>query len=628
MCKKRKKIIEPFDLTRISDPHFVATLTKDELEMLESQIRDEIIEQVSKYGGHLSSNLGSISLTIALNRAFDFNEDKLLFDVGHQSYTYKILTGRKLEGLRTKDGVSGFQKRSESSYDHFEAGHSSTSLSAAQGMAIARDLNGEKYHVVALIGDASISNGLAFEALNDIAHRNNKVIIVLNDNEMSITPPTGALTKMFRRWKISPRYIKSKSRFKRLMFKSRVGYFFYRIAWYIKDWFARHLISHNIFEQMGLAYIGLVDGHNYKKLDKALQLAKKQQKSTIVHVKTTKGKGYKPAETDREGSWHGIAPFHVETGLLKNNHESLITWSKLYADIVEKIMEENKDVLLINPATLKGSELDEVFKKFPGRSIDVGIAEEHAVTLSSGLALSGKHPIISIYSTFLQRSFDQVVHDLARMNLATTILVDRAGLIGADGSTHQGIFDQAAFIGIPNVIIAMASTPELAKKLVYTSLNHKGGPFFIRYPRERISKISSNSLNGDAFEVGKWLIKEENRSEVALVSYGPHFEKIKEELYKENINITLINAVFQTPFDLDVIAKLNHYKKVIIIDPYATSYGFVNNLVATLNNNGFKGQIITRAIPRQNITHASVSDQYKITGLDIESLISLIKNSL
>ncbi len=628
MCKKRKNIIEPFDLTRIKDPHFVASLTKDELEMLESQIREEIITQVSKYGGHLSSNLGSISLTIALNRAFDFNEDKLLLDVGHQSYTYKILTGRKLEGLRTKVGVSGFQKRSESSYDHFEAGHSSTSLSAAQGMAIARDLNGEKYHVVALIGDASISNGLAFEALNDIAHRNNKVIIVLNDNEMSITPPTGALTKMFRRWKISPRYIKSKSRFKRLMFKSRVGYFFYRIAWYIKDWFARHLISHNIFEQMGLSYIGLVDGHNYKKLDKALQLAKKQQKSTIVHVKTTKGKGYTPAETDREGSWHGIAPFHVETGLLKNNHESLITWSKLYADIVEKVMEENKDVLLINPATLKGSELEEVFKKFPGRSIDVGIAEEHAVTLSSGLALSGKHPIISIYSTFLQRSFDQVVHDLARMNLPTTILVDRAGLIGADGSTHQGIFDQAAFIGIPNVVIAMASTPELAKKLVYTSLNHKGGPFFIRYPRERIDKINSNSLNGDTFEVGKWLINEENKSNVALVSYGPLFEKLKMKLGEENIHITLVNAIFQTPFDINVVAKLNNYKKVIIIDPYATSFGFTNNLVATLNRNGYKGQIITRAIPRKNITYASVSEQYKETLLDIESLIKLVKKSL
>jgi 1-deoxy-D-xylulose-5-phosphate synthase len=625
MKKKKREEITNFNLNEFSDPHFVASLTDKEKTLLAKTIREEIIKDVAKNGGHLSSNLGVVELTIALNDAFDFNTDKLVFDIGHQAYAYKILTGRSLENLRKKDGISGFQKRSESPYDHFEAGHSSTSLSAAQGMAISRDLNGEHYDVVALIGDGSISNGVALEALNDIGHKHNKVIIVLNDNEMSIAPPTGAISKMFRRMRISPGYLKTKSAYKRLMFKTKFGYFIYRITWNIKNWFKRHLIQQNFFEKLGFNYIGLVDGHNFKALKKAFKIAKKQPTSVIVHVKTTKGKGYKFAESDKEGDWHGTGPFDIETGKQLKDTTGLKSWSEVYADVLEDVLDTNKDTVLINPGTYVGSRLDKIFKEHPGRAIDVGIAEEHAFTLASGLALSNKHPIISIYSTFMQRSMDQIIHDLARMNLSTTILVDRSGYVGADGETHQGIFDASMIMTIPNTTIAMASTPKIAEILVHTSLNHEG-PFFIRYPRDDV-KISE--INYDDIEVkyGEWKKEDVNNGskDSAIITYGPYFEHLKTALNETKKNVTLVNAIYQKPFDDEMINSLLNYKIIYILDAYSTAEGFVNALFVDLTNRGFKGDIITRALPVEFTTQDTIKAQLKNANLAIEDIVNLIK---
>jgi len=398
---KKDKTPRIIELKDIKSPEFLNDLKYAELDILANKIRQEIIAKTSQYGGHLSSNLGVVEITIALHRMFNFKHDKLIFDVGHQSYTHKILTGRSLEYLRNRNGVSGFQKICESYYDCFEAGHSSTSLSAAQGFALNRDAKGEKYDVVAVIGDASVVNGLAFEALNNISHNKNKVIIILNDNEMSISRPTGGMGKFFSKISTASSYNRLKS-----SFTSRV-----------KNAIKRKLVPTTYFDNMGFQYIGCIDGHNIKALEKAIVRAKRTPRSVVLHVSTIKGKGYKYAENDTTGYWHGVTPFEIETGKPKNLHPESLSWSHLYSNLLAELMAKRNDIVIISPATVKGSGLEDLFASYPSRTFDVGIAEGHAVTLASGLAVAGTHPIVSIYSTFLQRAFDQIIHDIARMNL-------------------------------------------------------------------------------------------------------------------------------------------------------------------------------------------------------------------
>lgn len=628
MSKKKRKEREPitsFDVNKIINPKFLADLDNNELGTLAKETRKHIIQACSLYGGHLSSNLGVVELTIALHKTFDFSQDKLLFDVGHQCYTHKILTGRPLTNLRQKDGVSGFQKRDESPYDHFEAGHSSTALSAATGMAIARDLNKEDYSVVAVVGDASILNGESLEALNHLGQLQNKVIVILNNNDMSITKPVGSMSRMFRKMRLSPSYIKAKDSYKRLMFKTRFGYWLYRVTWNIKNWFARRLIRNNMFEQLGFAYIGPVEGHSFKDLQKALKKAKAQKRSVVVHVRTQKGQGYKPSEKDKTGNWHGVAPFEIESGLpSKPKPQNMRSWSKVYAHLTYQIMDEFEHTVLVTPATLLGSGLEDIFKKFYTRTYDVGIAEMHAFGLATGLALNDKLPIISIYSTFMQRSFDQIIHDLARMNLPSIILVDRAGLVGADGETHQGIFDEAFLLNVPNVTVAMASTPELAKSIYLTSLKTKE-PVFIRFPRDY---VNLNEVNGKELSIfkGEWLIEQEGRNnDVALITFGPILEQLKPSLPKE---VTLINALYQKPFDKNVLSSLFNTKSVIISDSYGTEIGFPLLVKNALIDMGFKGEIITRGIPTSFIEQASISEQLSDFGLDCDSILALVKEQL
>ena len=606
--------MDDFDIKNINDPKFLKTLSYKELDLLCAKIREEIIDSTSLNGGHISSNLGVVELTVALHRIFDFSKDKLLLDVGHQCYTHKILTGRHLDNLRQKDGISGFQKRNESIYDSFEAGHSSTSISTALGMAVARDLNKDKYDIVCVIGDASVSSGLAFEGLNNIGHRNNKVIIVLNDNDMSISKPTGGFARFLQRIRTSVSYTRKKKSYQRIMCKTRFGLWLYNISSHIKNTFKKMFLSSNIFDTMGYAYIGPIDGHNIKSMEKAFKQAQKANRSVVIHVQTIKGKGYKYAEIDHEGLWHGVPPFNKETGEFKTNSNT--SWSKAIADDIKELMENNQKVILINPAMVQGSCLNEVFNQFKNRSFDVGICEEHAFTMASGIALNGYHPIISIYSTFMQRGFDEIQQDLARMNLNATITIDRSGLVGADGETHQGIFDEAMLYTIPNTTISMPSNNEEAKILLKESLNNHG-VFALRFPKGNIIPSKNNTL---PFSYGEWLDVNNIKSTDVIGTFGPIINDLKERI----TNIKIINAIYQKPILDDNIQKVLHYSRIIIYNPYATIDGFVNNFIEKLTLYNYKGEIKIVAIKQDFIKAASTSEQMTETHVTIDDLLSAI----
>lgn len=623
MSNSKVNNVKHIDLDQIKDPKFLKDLSYKELDVLASDIRSYLLDKTSKYGGHLSSNLGAVELTIALHRSFDFTKDKLIFDVGHQSYTHKILTGRSLEKLRTQEGVSGFQKMNESVYDPYEAGHSSTSISAANGFAIARDLNNEKYDIVAFVGDSSIVSGLAFEGLNNIAHSDHKVIIVLNDNGMSISKPVGGLAKSFAKISTSAGYNRFKSSIRRRMNKKNKKSGIYKFFSSIKNWFKRHLVAPNIFQDLGFAYIGPVDGHNIKAIEKAIARAKNTSKSVVIHACTLKGKGYQFAENDETGYWHGVSPFNIETGKPNNLHEGQISWSHLYSDLCESELEEHKNAILISPATIKGAGLDNLSPKYKDRVIDVGIAEEHAVTLASALSLSGYHPIISIYSTFLQRAYDEVSHDLARMNCSATFLVDRSGLVGADGETHQGIYDEAYLSSIPNVTITIASNADEAKALFDESFA-KHGPFFIRLPRTLLNKPEKiNSVN---IPYGTWIkLAESSKKDLAIISCGPSVRELLPLLKENNIDATVVNAIYLNPIDKKMLDELLGYSQIVIYDPYSTQGSLVNLTSSYLLEKKFKGALKAFSIPNTFVKQGSINQQLERFGLLPSQIIAQLK---
>ena len=613
-----KKEVKHFNIEDIQNPEFLKGLSYKELDILSEDIRQYIINVTSKNGGHLSSNLGTVESTIALCKNFDFTKDKIIFDVGHQSYTYKILTGRKLDTLRKKDGISGFQKLDESPYDHFECGHSSTSISAAAGLAYARDLKGEKYNVIAYIGDSAIQNGLAFEGLNALAESKHKVIIILNDNDMSISRPVGGISKMFRRFSTSIIYRKTKNAARRVL-KGRFGQWLLVKFTRIKNWFKRKVINMTIFDNLGYSVIGPIDGHYIRQIDHALARAKKINKSVVIHIKTIKGKGYEYAESDIDGDWHGVGKFNVETGEI-NVKNAQVSWSSQYSALLKNEMSINNKIVAVVPATGHGSALDSLFALYPDRMIDVGIAEEHALTFAGGLAVSGFHPVVSIYSTFLQRAYDELSHDVARMNFNATLLIDRAGLVGNDGDTHQGIYDEAFLYTIPNVTIAMASRSNEALSLLKESTcNH--GVFAIRYPREFFSNKVEEVKK---IPYGSWKVELEGK-DTAIVSVGPMTLKLKEALEAGNLNVTLLNAIYLRPMDNAKIKSLLSYNKIIIYNPYATKEGFANALECELVNLGYKGEVIVKCVPNVFVKQASIDEQREEFGLQIKDIIELVK---
>ena len=622
MSKKDVNKVKHIDLDSIENPKFLATLNYDELNVLASDLRSKIIEVTSNLGGHLSSNLGAIELTIALHRVFDLSKDKVIFDVGHQCYTHKILTGRKLNNLRQEGGVSGFLKLDESPYDCFEAGHSSTSISAANGFAIARDLKGDDYEVVAFIGDGSINSGLAFEGLNSIAHSDHKVIVVINDNNMSISRPVGGLSKFLEDVSTSRRYNRFKHRYQIFFSKSKAGRFILRVSRSIKNFFKHLLVKGNVFTALGFAYIGPIDGHNIKAIERALRRAKNTKKSVVIQAVTLKGKGYKYAEEDQVGYWHGVSPFNVETGEPKNKHEGEISWSHVFADLTEIEMEEHKNSVLISPATLKGSGLDELYNKYKDRIIDVGINEEHAATLAGSLSVAGIHPIISIYSTFLQRAYDEVSHDIARMNLNSTFLIDRAGLVGADGETHQGIFDEAYLSTIPGTVITMPSTIDEAKLLYDESFNNHG-PFFIRLPRSLVAK--QEGYNKVKSKFGRWMKVKEESKDLVVISVGPLMRELEKQIENSSVKCTLVNAIYLNPIDKNMLDEILNAKKIVIYDPYSTRGGLVNSVMAYLLEKKFKGSISAYFVPNEFVKQGTINQQLKRFHITPKDVIEELK---
>lgn len=558
----------------------IKTADYDVLNELCADIRKEIVEATAKNGGHLSSNLGAVELTVAIHRNFDLPKDKLIFDVGHQSYTHKLLSGRSLKGIGQKDGVSEFQKLNESPFDPFSAGHSSTSISAAEGFAIVRDQNKEDYNVVALIGDAAMMNGLALEAINHLSYTKSKVIIVLNDNEMSITSPIGGFQKC--------------------------GF----------DSVAK------LYEDMGFKYVGPIDGHDLKALDEALSEAKKSDRTVLIHCKTKKGKGYAPSEVDDYGYWHATSPFDIETGKPLDLHPNKISWSHYCADLAEEILEKYPNTNLIVPATLKGSNLDVCFAKFPTRTFDVGIAEEHALTLASAMALAGSHPIVTIYSTFMQRAYDEILHDCARQHANITVFVDRAGLIGMTGATHNGIYDVAYLMTIPGVVITMPSTKNEALTLAKESLGEHG-VFFIRAPREFLDKEDANLEN---LPFGRWrFVEEKENKKLILVGVGPDGRELNDLLKANGIEASYVNPLYLNSFDKDDVAKLLGYENILVYDSYGVENGFASKLGSVLMKAGYKGNFIAKAIGNDFVSHMSIKEQKSLYGLNPEEMLEFIK---
>ncbi|MCQ2087221.1 MAG: 1-deoxy-D-xylulose-5-phosphate synthase [Bacilli bacterium] len=616
MKKEPKRI----NLKEIENPEFLKTLSYSELNLLSADLRQYIIDVVSENGGHLSSNLGAVESTIALCRSFDFSKDKIIFDVGHQCYTYKILTGRDFENIRKKDGPSGFPKRNESIYDCYECGHSSTSISAAMGIAEARDLKKENYQVVAFIGDASFENGLVFEALDHLKKLRTKIIIVVNDNEMSIGKNSESIfSKVFRNLSNSKTYQGSKSVIKRSFGSSKFGRAILKPLAAFKHWLKHRLIAFNIFDVFNIKYIGNIDGHNIKAMEKAFKRAKAFNEPVVIHIKTVKGKGFEYTEKDVNGAYHGVGKFDKVTGDIKTD-ESLTSWSKEYSDRLYEIMKTNENTVAICPATSLGSSLFNIQKDFKNRFFDVGIAEEHATILAAGLSSNGVHPFVSMYSTFLQRSYDQISHDLARMNLSTTLLIDRAGLVGNDGDTHQGIYDASFLYTIPNCTIAMASSPSQINSLLTESIK-KHGVFAIRYSKEKLAK--EENIVDEEIKYGEWkgLLKGEN---TAIISYGPIVKKLVEEIKNRKLNVSVIEAIYTRPILESNLTGLNRYSKIVIYDAYSTNVGFANSLTKSLVKTGYKGEIIIKAIPNEFINHATIEEQREQLGISIDKIIDIL----
>ncbi|MCR5490810.1 MAG: hypothetical protein K6F32_01635, partial [Bacilli bacterium] len=551
-----------------------------------------------------------------------FPEDKLIFDVGHQCYAHKLLTGRSLDHLNEGGYCAGFQKICESPYDPYEAGHSSTSISAAEAFAIARDLKQEKFDIVAVIGDSSVVNGLSFEALNDLAARNHKVIIVLNDNDMSISRPTGAIGRFFRKISTGKGYNKIKKGFRRLIYRGPVGKAVYNFTYGLKSSIKRKLVPLTMFDNMGFTYMGPYDGHNLKVLEKNLKRAKNASKPVIFHVTTIKGKGYRPAENDRTGYWHGVTPFNIEDGTPKKQHPGFISWSHYFADLTKSYMDANDKAFLVTPATLKGSGLEDSFKAHPERCMDVGIAEEHATTLCGALALEGFHPILSIYSTFLQRSYDELSHDCARMKIDMTLLIDRAGMVGKNGDTHQGIYDAAYLKSIPGVTLTMPSTKAIAHTLYEQSFGHHG-VFGIRFSREMVAIDEDDSLLD--LEYGKFLPIHKGSGKTALLTVGPLGRKLADLAVEAGLDVDVIDPVYLVPVNQDEIRKLLDYQHVFVYDPYSTIEGFSREVAAILMELGYHGKVTLKAIGNEFVPQDSLAKQLDQFGLAPETVLEDLK---
>ncbi len=613
------------NLEEIQNPDFLKRMNTQEMAALADDIRRFLISSISKTGGHLASNLGVVELTIALHYVFNSPTDKLIFDVGHQTYTHKILTGRAslFPSLRKYKGMSGFQKRCESPHDIWEAGHSSTSLSAALGMAVARDLDGKNYNVISIIGDGALSSGMALEALNQIGSEGRKLVIVFNDNKMSISRNVGALTSSFSRLRASKGYNIIKRNMKRNLRSNDFGEAVYSRLKAVKDIVKDAIIDGGIFEQFNLDYIGPIDGHNIPDLIKCLSIAKDHDGPIVVHVITKKGKGYAPCENDRIGMWHGIGPFNPENGQpLHSVPKGFQNWSNLMSNTVADLANENKNIIAVSPAMVYGSGLQQFFSIFPSRSFDTGIAEEHAATFSAGLAISGKRPYLEIYSSFLQRAYDQINHDICRMDLPVVIGIDRAGLVGADGDTHHGIFDIGLLRALPNIIIAQPSNAAEGKNLLYSAFTQSEHPYAIRFPKGEILNPIPHQYS--LIKTGTWQkFNDKPENKVVIFTYGAMVEKTLGTIIENNLPYTVVNCRFIKPLDTEMLEDIaNSGIPMVIYETDMLACGLGSAILEYLGLSGKVPQLRRYGIDDKYVPHGSENQLRKELGIDIECLMN------
>lgn len=616
-------------LSTIDYPNNIKGLTDEQLKILCEEIRGFLISTISETGGHLASNLGVVELTVALHSVFNTPYDKIIWDVGHQSYVHKILTGRKnrFNTLRKLNGISGFPKTNESPHDCFNTGHSSTSISAALGIARARDLKKEKYSVVAVIGDGALTGGMAFEALNDAGRSSTNLIVILNDNEMSIDKNVGGLSSYLNRIRTQPIYFRVKKDIEHLLHKiPAIGKKVARTFEKAKDSVKYMILPGIIFEELGFKYLGPIDGHNISQLRKILTKAKNLEGPILIHVLTQKGKGYYHAEQNPH-IFHGISPFDVETGEIKKNSEEK-DYSTVFGETLCELAQYNDKIVAITAAMPHGTGLYEFASKFPERFFDVGIAEQHAVTLAAGLAIEGMKPVVAIYSTFLQRAYDQILHDVCIQNLPVIFAIDRAGVVGNDGETHQGLFDLSYLSHIPNMtIVAPKDFNELKQMLKFAVEYNR--PIAIRYPKGQEKKININKIQPVEFGKAE-LLQQGNDLTIIAVGRMVHTGlNVAKELYKFGVKAEVINARFIKPLDAKMIlTSASKTKRVITIEDNVIIGGFGNAVLQLINQNDLEGvKVKIFGYPDEFIPHGDIDQIDRIYRLDYQSIVCEVLSS-
>ena len=620
-------------IKQINFPADLRKFKKKDLKQISDELRDELVDVVSETGGHLGAGLGVVELTVALHYAFDTPKDKLVWDVSHQCYPHKIITGRrdKIKTLRKGGGLSGFTKRTESEYDPFGAAHSSTSISSTLGMAVAKKLSNNNNNVIAVIGDGAMSAGMAYEAMNNAGALKSKLIVVLNDNDMSIARPVGAMSKYLAKLLSGKLYFSLRETLKMVI--SSFSKRFSQKAGKAEDVLRNIVTGGTLFSELGFYYVGPIDGHDVENLVQIFENVKNSnhQGPVLIHVRTQKGKGYKPAE-DSGDKYHGVSKFNVSTGEQKISKSNVPSYTKVFAETLIKHAEQDTKIIGITGAMPSGTGLNLFEKKFPERTFDVGIAEQHAVTFAAGLATEGYKPYAAIYSTFLQRAYDQVVHDVALQSLPVRFAIDRAGLVGADGPTHAGSFDITYLSTLPNFVVMAASDESELVKMINTSININDRPSAFRYPRGNGIGVELPSIN-ETLEIGKGRVIKEGKK-VALINFGTRLEECKkasDKLLKKGIDCTIVDARFAKPLDEKLIMEVASNHEVFITIEEGSIGGFGSHVMQFLSDRGvfdrglkFRSMIL----PDVFIDQDTPEKMYETAGLDSLSIANKVEETL
>lgn len=604
---------------------------------LASEVRQRIIDTVSENGGHLASNLGVVELTIALLAKFNPQKDRIIWDVSHQCYAWKILTGRneKFSTLRKHCGISGFLKHAESKCDAFDAGHAGTAISAALGMAAARDAKKGDEHIVAVVGDGAFANGLSLEALNNVASSTKKLIVILNDNEMSISPNVGALSRYFGKLLVNRRYNQVKTKVETLATKLHLTILLtaYRK---IRSMLKRLFVKNGMVEALGFRYVGPIDGHDFTSLANAITLAKNYEHPILLHVSTQKGRGYEPAETE-PWKWHGVSPFNKETGTAKKPAQR--DFSAAFSDSITNLARSNNSIAAITAGMRSGTGLDAFASEFPDRFFDVGICEEHAATFAAGLAASGMHPVVALYSTFAQRAIDNIFHDICLQNLPVVFCLDRAGIVGADGPTHHGIFDIALLRSMPNITIMQPRDEASLVQDLSFAIKHKG-PSVIRYPRgsigkniKAIEKASAISFNAEILKVPVAGTGKKHETKTcwiwALGDFVPEALEVAEMLENNGIPTGVVDPRFITPLDTELLFKQADNGAIFVtMENGVLGGGFGSSVLETISSSGRTNTVLRFGWPTEIIPHGTVSELLKEFDLDADSVAGIITSKI